>query len=124
MRKTVVKMVMATGLVGIALLGVVSRARSGGVAPSRAAAQQQAQGASVTIDNFSFTPQEITVSPGTTATWVNQDDLPHTVVSNDKKFKSKALDTDDKFSFTFTDRGTYEYYCSVHPKMTAKVTVK
>ena len=78
----------------------------------------------VTIDNFSFSPPDITVKPGTTVTWVNQDDVPHTVVSNDKKFRSKALDTDDKFSFTFTDPGTYEYYCSVHPKMTAKVTVK
>jgi plastocyanin len=124
MRKTMMKIAIATALVGIALFGVASRARSGGTVPSREAAPQQAQGASVTIDNFSFTPQEITVSPGTTVRWVNQDDVPHTVVSNDKKFKSKALDTDDKFSFTFTDPGTYEYYCSVHPKMTAKVTVK
>lgn len=86
--------------------------------------QQQAAATKITIDNFSFTPADVTVPIGTTITWVNHDDVPHTVVSNDKKFKSKALDTDDTFSFTFTQGGTYEYYCSVHPKMTAKVTVK
>lgn len=86
--------------------------------------QDHMEEAKVSIDNFSFAPQDLTVKAGTTVTWVNQDDVPHTVVSNDKKFKSKALDTDDKFSFTFTDPGTYEYFCSVHPKMTAKVTVK
>lgn len=86
--------------------------------------QQQTAATKITIDNFSFTPGDVTVSTGTTITWVNHDDVPHTVVSNDKKFKSKALDTDDTFSFTFTQAGTYEYYCSVHPKMTAKVTVK
>jgi plastocyanin len=86
--------------------------------------QQQAAVTKITIDNFSFTPGDVTVPTGTTITWVNHDDVPHTVVSTDKKFKSKALDTDDTFSFTFTQAGTYEYYCSVHPKMTAKVTVK
>jgi len=80
--------------------------------------------AKVTIDNFSFSPREITVAPGTTITWVNHDDVPHTVVSADRKFKSKALDTDDKFSVTFKDAGSYEYYCSLHPRMTATVRVK
>ena len=80
--------------------------------------------ASVAIDNFSFTPKEISVEKGTTVTWTNRDDVPHTVVSADKKFKSKALDTDDKFTYTFTDAGTYVYFCSVHPIMTGKVIVK
>jgi plastocyanin len=80
--------------------------------------------AAVKIDNFSFGPQTLTVAPGTTVTWTNNDDVPHTVVSDDKVFKSKALDTDDKFSYTFDKPGTYNYFCSVHPKMTAKVVVK
>lgn len=78
----------------------------------------------IAIDNFSFTPKEITVAKGTTITWVNHDDVPHTVVSKDQKFRSKALDTNDQFSFTFTDAGTYIYFCSVHPIMIGKVIVK
>jgi plastocyanin len=84
-----------------------------------------ASAAEVKIDNFSFGPSELTVSPGTTVTWTNRDDTPHTVVSDDKStFKSKVLDTDDTFSFTFTRAGTYPYFCSIHPKMTGKVVVK
>jgi len=78
----------------------------------------------VTIDNFSFGPAEMSVPKGTKVTWVNKDDVPHTVVSTEGKFKSQALDTDEEFSFAFNDPGTYEYYCSLHPKMTAKVVVK
>ena len=88
------------------------------------AAENQPAAISITIDNFSFTPKEITVSKGTTVTWINHDDVPHTVVSTDKKFRSKALDTDDKFSFTFSDSGSYAYFCSVHPVMIGKVIVK
>jgi len=64
------------------------------------------------------------VEVGTTVTWTNRDDIPHTVVSDEKVFKSKVLDTDEKFSFTFTKPGTYGYFCSVHPKMTGKVVVQ
>ena len=78
----------------------------------------------VSIDNFSFSPATINVPAGTTLTWTNRDDIPHTVVSDDQKFKSKALDTDDKFSFTFAEPGTYSYFCSIHPKMVAKVIVE
>jgi len=79
----------------------------------------------VKIDNFAFTPQELTVAAGTTVEWVNRDDIPHVVVSDDKKtFKSNALDTDEKFSYTFTKPGTYPYFCSIHPKMTGKVIVQ
>jgi plastocyanin len=80
--------------------------------------------AQIKIDNFTFGPTNLTVSSGTTVTWINNDDVPHTVVSDDKVFRSKALDTDDKFSYTFTKPGTYNYFCSVHPKMTAKIVVK
>jgi plastocyanin len=86
--------------------------------------QAAATTAEVKIDNFSFSPQEITVTTGTTIVWTNRDDIPHTVVSDDKVFKSKVLDTDQQFSFTFAKPGTYPYFCSVHPKMTGKVVVK
>ncbi len=80
--------------------------------------------AEVKIDNFSFSPASLEVKAGTTVTWTNSDDIPHTVVSNDKFFKSKVLDTDQKFSFIFDKPGTYPYFCSLHPKMTAKVVVQ
>jgi plastocyanin len=90
------------------------------------AANDQPAGASadVKIDNFSFGPQTLTVSVGTTVVWTNRDDIPHTVVSTDGVFKSKVRDTDEKFSYTFTKAGTYPYFCSVHPKMTGKVVVQ
>jgi plastocyanin len=84
-----------------------------------------ASGTTVKIDNFSFGPANITVPAGTTVTWTNNDDVPHVVTSDDNKmFKSKALDTDDRFSFTFTKPGTYNYYCAIHPKMVAKIVVQ
>jgi plastocyanin len=83
----------------------------------------QAAAADVKIDNFSFGPATLTVAVGTTVTWINNDDIPHTVVSTDKAFRSKVLDTGEKFSFTFTKAGEYPYFCSIHPKMTGKVVV-
>jgi plastocyanin len=78
----------------------------------------------VDIDQFTFTPQRLTVKAGTTVTWSNEDDVPHTVASSSKVFKSKALDTGNKFSFTFTTPGTYDYFCSLHPHMTGAVEVE
>jgi plastocyanin len=78
----------------------------------------------VKIDNFTFAPQRITVHPGTTVTWTNEDDIPHTVVSTTLAFRSKALDTDDKYSFTFTTPGSYDYFCSLHPHMTGTIVVE
>lgn len=88
--------------------------------------QQNTSTSEVKIDNFSFSPAVLTVSAGTTVTWTNRDDIPHTVVSSDdpKAFKSKVLDTDEKFTFTFSKPGTYAYFCSVHPKMVGKVVVQ
>ncbi len=80
--------------------------------------------AEVKIDNFTFGPATVTVAAGGTVTWINRDDIPHTVVSTDKLFKSKALDTDDKYSYTFAKAGTYSYFCGLHPKMTGTVVVK
>jgi plastocyanin len=86
--------------------------------------EKPASAAEVKIDNFVFGPAAITVGVGTTVTWINRDDIPHTVVSTDKVFKSKVLDTDEKFSYTFTKPGEYPYFCSIHPKMTGKVVVQ
>jgi plastocyanin len=104
------------------MLGVVATGSKIGVA----SAQQKPEAIEVKIDNFSFGPATVTVPVGTTITWTNRDDIPHTVVSSDdpKTFKSKVLDTDDKFSFTFTKAGIYPYFCSIHPKMTGKVIVQ
>ncbi len=82
-----------------------------------------AEDTKVTIDNFTFAPAELTVKVGTTVTWTNHDDIPHTVVSAGK-FRSKAMDTDDTFSFTFTTAGEYKYFCSLHPHMTGTIKVE
>jgi plastocyanin len=91
----------------------------------RANTQQAASTpAEVKIDNFSFGPESLTVAVGTTVTWTNRDDIPHTAVSTEGAFKSKVMDTDEKFSFTFGKAGNYSYFCSIHPKMTGKVVVQ
>ena len=104
---------------GLGLAGL--HAETGQAAP---AAQQKPEPTEVKIDNFSFGPAELTVRVGTTVKWTNRDDIPHTVVSTDKVFKSKVLDTDETFSFTFEQAGTFPYFCSIHPKMTGKVIVQ
>jgi plastocyanin len=86
-------------------------------------AHARAENGSITIDNFTFQPAALTVKVGTTVTWTNHDDIPHTVVSPGK-FRSKAMDTDDKFSFTFTTAGDYTYFCSLHPHMTGTIKVE
>ena len=78
----------------------------------------------VKIDNFTFNPQQITVKAGTTVVWTNHDDIPHTVTSSTQTFKSKALDIDDKFAFTFATPGRYEYFCALHPHMTGSIVVE
>ena len=80
--------------------------------------------AEVNVDNFTFGPETLTVPVDSTVTWLNKDDVPHTVASTDGVFRSKALDTDDKYSYTFTKPGTYEYFCSIHPKMVGKIIVQ
>jgi plastocyanin len=86
--------------------------------------QSSAANAAVNIDNFVFGPQTITVPVGATVTWTNKDDIPHTSVSTEGVFKSVVLDTDEKFSYTFTKPGTYPNHCTIHPKMTGKVVVQ
>jgi plastocyanin len=113
---------MGVSVVVVSLLAMFAAA--GRVGDAVAAQEKVAATAEVKIDNFSFGPAALTVPAGTTVTWTNRDDIPHTVVSTDGVFKSKALDTDDKFSFSFTKPGTYPYFCSIHPKMTGQVIVK
>ena len=80
--------------------------------------------ATIAIDNFTFGPPAITVAAGTTVTWTNNDDIPHTVRAVDGSFHSKAMDSADSYSFTFAKPGVYSYFCSIHPKMVGKVIVK
>ncbi|MBW8729251.1 MAG: cupredoxin family copper-binding protein [Inquilinus limosus] len=87
------------------------------------AAQAAPQPVTIKIDNFTFNPAEITVPAGTTVTWTNGDDIPHTVVATDKSFRSKALDTGDSFTTTLAKPGTFQYFCSLHPHMTGRITV-
>jgi amicyanin len=88
-----------------------------------AATPALAEDVAVKIGNFTFGPQEVKVKAGTTVTWTNEDDIPHTVVSPNS-FRSKVLDTDGKYSFTFTTPGTYKYFCSLHPHMTGTIVVE
>jgi amicyanin len=88
-------------------------------------AQAQSQPATVSIDNFTFSPPTITVKAGTIVTWINKDDIPHGIASANNAFKkSKAMDTDDTYSFTFTTPGTYAYFCYLHPHMTGTIVVE
>jgi plastocyanin len=80
--------------------------------------------APVTIDNFVFGPDRLIIKAGTTVTWSNRDDIPHTVASKDRLFKSKVMDTDESYSFTFTTPGEYGYFCSLHPHMTGTIVVE
>jgi len=107
----------ALGL-GMAPVGALPEALPAGEAAAAASP------AVIRIDNFSFTPPTLVVAPGTTVTWTNADDSPHSVREKDGKFKSAALDTNDTFSQTFTAPGEYNYFCSIHPYMTAKIVVK
>lgn len=95
-----------------------------GLMATHAASAVPARTQAVSIKMFAFSPQVLTVTPGTTVTWTNSDEDPHTVTANDKSFHSAALDTDDKYSFTFTRPGEYAYFCSLHPHMTGKIIVK
>ena len=109
---------------GVAVPVLVAVMLLAGSSSVTANAQPSAANAVVKIDNFSFGPQTLRVPIGATVTWTNSDDIPHTSVSTDGVFKSKVLDTDEKFSYTFTKAGSYPYYCTIHPKMTGTVVVQ
>src|ERR1700686_4171563 len=109
---------------GLAMPVVIALLLLVGSPNATAADQPAAASTEVKIDNFSFGPQTVTVPVGATVVWTNSDDIPHTAVSTEGLFKSKVMDTDEKFSYTFTKAGTYPYYCTIHPKMTGKVVVQ
>ncbi len=116
-------------LLGLGVAPWGAGAATGG-APALAASLDEkpaagARAAEVRIENFTFAPAALEVAAGTTVTWVNHDDMPHTVVSSDHTtFKSKALDSGAKFSYVFAKPGRYSYYCSLHPRMTGTVVVR
>jgi amicyanin len=101
------------GLIGAAVLALTLQTGS-----------VRAADAEVKIDNFTFNPPRLTVKAGTTVTWENEDDIPHTATATKMQFKSKVLDTGQTFSFTFTTPGTYEYFCALHPHMTGTIVVE
>jgi plastocyanin len=79
--------------------------------------------ATVSIDNFTFKPDVLTIKPGTIVTFVNHDDIPHSIVEKGGKFKSKVLDTDESFKMTFDTAGDVSYFCGLHPHMTGRIVV-
>ena len=122
------KFVMPPSMALLLAAGCTQQPASPGMAPDvtqiPGSASNQPSMKDVAIDNFTFTPSTITIPVGTTVTWVNHDDVPHTVTANDKGFGSKAMDTDERFSYRFAAPGTYAYFCAVHKHMTGQVIVK
>lgn len=108
------------GLAALAILIMMA----GGSRSYGTTATEEKPSTEIKIDNFVFSPNPVTVPAGATVRWTNHDDIPHNVVADDKSFKSKVLDTDEAFSYTFSKPGTYTYFCSIHPKMTGKVVVQ
>jgi plastocyanin len=106
--------------------GTAAQASPATAAPptARASAPAVISGPQIVIGNFTFTPNALTVAVGTTVTWVNHDDIPHTVTAQDHSFTSSGLDTEDSFTHQFIVAGTYAYYCTIHTKMTATITVR
>jgi plastocyanin len=112
-----------SALVATALGAATATALSAVVLPGWA--DTAAAGGTVSIDNFTFGPQTLTVKAGTTVTWTNKDDIPHGIASANNAFtRSRALDTDDGYSFTFTTPGTYQYFCYIHPHMVGTIVVE
>lgn len=123
LRFAAARLVFNRGLVVALLLGpAIGAMLAFGTVAAQDATKKDAN--EITIDNFTFTPKELTVAVGTTVRWVNHDDIPHTVVEKKTTFRSKALDTDDSYSFTFTSAGTFDYFCGLHPHMVGQVIVK
>jgi plastocyanin len=114
---------MMRSAIAAAVLGaVVGSGLAGGVLVARA---QTSAATAVSIDNFTFSPQKLTVKAGTIVTWTNKDDIPHGIAATGNAFKrSNAMDTDDTYSFTFTTPGTYQYFCYIHPHMTGTIVVE
>ncbi len=111
---------LASAAIAAALGATTALMLAAAALPGRA----QSPASAVSVDNFTFNPQKLTVKVGTTVTWTNKDDIPHAIAAVAKEFKSKVLDTDNSFSFTFTTPGSYDYFCSLHPHMTGTIVVE
>jgi plastocyanin len=108
----------------VAIVSIMTLRGASGIVHAANAEASTGSPTEVKIDNFAFTPGVITVKAGTQVTWINHDDIPHTVDSTEGKFKSAAMDTEDKFQFRFTEPGEYPFFCRMHPKMTGKIIVQ
>jgi plastocyanin len=122
--QTTSALLLAFALFGSLLLGPAMTLAPAQAADTAVATATQTAMAEISIDNFTFSPAEITVPVGATVTWTNKDDIPHLVVEKSGAFRSKALDTDDKFSRTFDQAGVVDYYCGMHPHMIGRIIVK
>jgi plastocyanin len=119
--RTTLRCALIAACLGAATAMPVAMLLSAFVLPAGA---ESTPAAAVGIDNFTFNPQQLTVKTGTTVTWTNKDDIPHAVAAVGRQFRSKALDTGDAYSFTFTTPGSYAYFCSLHPHMTGTIVVE
>jgi plastocyanin len=117
MRKKLLTLICAVSLLGVAMT-------ASAVWATATAPEDKPATVTVKMINFTYSPDPLTVPVGTSVRWVNYDDDQHNVVSDDKSFKSKLLDKNQEYSYTFTKKGTYRYICSIHPKMVGKVTVE
>jgi plastocyanin len=126
MFKYPVRRPLGLSLTMAAVLAAATSSAFAAPAPASAppAAKPAAAATTVRIDNFTFGPATLVIKPGTTVTWVNNDDIPHAVVAVDHSFRSKVLDTGDRYDFTFAKAGEYAYFCSLHPHMVGKIVVK
>ena len=106
------------------IAGILTLTAMYGTSAHAGQAAPPAKSVAIDIDNFKFGIVSLETAVGTTVTWTNRDDVPHTVTSSTKLFKSPALDTGESFSYTFKEAGTFEYYCSMHPRMTGKIVIK
>ena len=110
-------------MLGLTSVRYVAGAQPLAIVDSSLESSASASAGTVNIDNFSFSPSPNSVKAGTLVTWINHDDIPHNIVATDKSFASPVLDTDEKFSHRFDTPGKYNYYCSLHPKMTGSLVV-
>jgi plastocyanin len=115
--------ILGTGAFVVALLAGLA-ILAGAQTPVSVSAAPPAAGAEIEINNFAFSPSTMTVPVGAQVTWTNKDEIGHNVVSSDKTIKSQVLDTDEKFTFTFTQPGTFSYICTIHPRMKGTIVVQ
>ena len=110
-------------MMSVTLRGLGRLAGAAAISLSLGAAHAYAEDTSVTIDNFTYKPEVLTIKPGTTVTFVNHDDIPHSIVDNGGKFRSKVFDTDESVRMTFDAAGNLTYFCGLHPHMTGRIVV-